>query len=88
MKTNIKVIGGFILGAALGTATGLLIAPRSGKKTRRKLKAKSQQAASQLIGKAKDTLEHAKETYNQKVDTYAKNGKSSIDHLSDAIHAK
>ncbi len=41
MNTTAKVLGGFLLGAALGTATGLLISPASGRKNRKMLKRQS-----------------------------------------------
>ena len=34
MTTSQKIIGGLTVGALLGTAAGLLIAPRTGKETR------------------------------------------------------
>ncbi|MCB0492041.1 MAG: YtxH domain-containing protein [Cyclobacteriaceae bacterium] len=85
MNTNTKVIGGVILGAAIGAATGLMLAPRSGRKTRKKLKAESKRLANELIEKANESLDSAKKAYNQKVDEYTKNGKSSIDHLTESI---
>jgi gas vesicle protein len=85
MNTNTKVIGGVILGATLGVATGLMLAPRSGRKTRKKLKAESKRLANELIEKANESLDSAKKAYNQKVDEYTKNGKSSIDHLTESI---
>ncbi len=45
MNTKTKVIGGFLLGTAIGAATGLLLAPRSGRKTRKKIKNESKKLA-------------------------------------------
>jgi len=85
MNTKTKVIGGIILGAALGTVTGLMLAPRSGRKTRKKLKAESKRLANDLIEKANESLDSAKKAYNHKIEEYTKNGKSSIDNLTDTI---
>ncbi|MEQ8364899.1 MAG: YtxH domain-containing protein [Cyclobacteriaceae bacterium] len=85
MNTKTKVIGGFIIGAALGAASGLMLAPSSGRKTRKKLKADSRRLANELIEKANESLDSAKKTYNKKIEEYTKNGKSSIDHLTESI---
>lgn len=36
--STLKFVGGLLLGAALGTAAGVLIAPEKGERTRRKIK--------------------------------------------------
>lgn len=88
MNTKLKVASGFLLGAAIGAATGLILAPRSGKKTRKKLRSKSNRIAHDLIQKANASLDSAKEAYNQKINDYTKKGKSSLDHLSESIHVQ
>ena len=85
MNTNTKIISGFLIGAAMGAATGLILAPSSGKKTRKKLKAESKRLANELIEKANESLEDAKRTYNKKVDNYTKTGKASIENLAENI---
>lgn len=85
MNTKLKVIGGVIVGAALGAAAGLMLAPSSGRKTRKKLKAESKRLANELIEKANESLDSAKKAYNEKIEEYTKNGKSSIDHLKESI---
>lgn len=88
MNAKLKVASGFLLGAAIGTVTGLILAPRSGKKTRRMLQSKSSRIANDLIEKANASLDSAKETYNKKINDYTKKGKSSLDHLSESIHVQ
>ncbi|HNP08108.1 MAG TPA: YtxH domain-containing protein [Cyclobacteriaceae bacterium] len=85
MNTKTKVITGFIVGAALGAASGLLLAPRSGRKTRKKLKVESKRLANELMEKANESLDSAKKSYNEKVEEYSKRGKSSMNHLSESI---
>lgn len=85
MNTKTKVIGGFILGAVLGAASGLMLAPRSGRKTRKKLKEDSKRIANELIERANESLDSAKKSYNEKVEEYSKRGKSSMNHLSESI---
>ena len=43
------LVGGVLLGAAMGTVAGLLIAPRTGKETRQILKKKSADALPELV---------------------------------------
>jgi gas vesicle protein len=70
MNTTAKILGGFVAGAALGTLTGLLIAPKSGQKMRADLKGK---------------LNEFKDVYNDKVDEFTKNGKHSLDNLKERV---
>jgi len=88
MNTKTKVLGGFLLGTALGISAGMLLAPRSGRKTRKKLMNQSKAMANQIADRARHKLEAAKETYNHKLETIAKNGKSTVDELSEAIHVR
>lgn len=85
MNTNTKIIGSLLIGITLGAATGLLLAPRSGKKTRKKIKAESKRMADELIENANESLANAKRNYNKKLEEYVKTGKASINNLSDRI---
>lgn len=86
MNTKAKVLGGILLGTGIGLAAGILMAPRSGKKTRKKIISKSREAANHLVDKANDQIAAAKEAYNKKLSRITKNGKSAVDNLSEAIH--
>lgn len=88
MNTKTKVLGGFLLGTTLGISAGMLLAPRSGRKTRKKLMNQSKAVANQIADSARHKFEVAKETYNQKLEALAKNGKSTVDDLSEAIHVR
>lgn len=87
MNTTVKVLGGFLVGATAGAIAGLLFAPDNGKKTRKRLLDES----NKLTGKLTDTVSHsfdnARKTYNEKLDQYAKNGKSTIDTLKEGMKA-
>jgi len=87
MNTNVKIIGSFLIGAAVGAASGILLAPTSGRKTRKKIKNQTKRMADDLMHKANDTLNTAKKTYNHKLEEIAKSGKARIDNLSDAFSA-
>jgi gas vesicle protein len=48
MNTTVKVLSGFIAGAAIGTIAGILIAPDKGSNTRKKIKDESKQLSDDL----------------------------------------
>ena len=87
MNTKTKVIGGFLVGAAIGAVSGILLAPYSGRKTRKKIKNESKRMADELINKANESLAAAKRSYNKKIDEYAKTGKAGIDSLTETMSA-
>jgi gas vesicle protein len=85
MNNTLKIVGGVLLGAAIGAAIGLLVAPSSGKKTQDLLKKKSKKYSRQALEAAGEYIDGLKKNYNKKVDSYAENGKHSIDSLKDSI---
>jgi gas vesicle protein len=63
MTTTAKVLSGFLAGAAIGTITGILIAPDKGKNTLRKIKEESKHLGDEIAGSLSNslhTLTHAK----------------------------
>ena len=76
-------MGGMILGAAIGAVTGLLIAPKSGRETRRMLK-KSADALPDLVEDLSTTLHlHA----DRLSDSALQNWDETLDRLRTAIAA-
>lgn len=88
MNNTTKIIGGFLAGAALGVAAGVLMAPDSGKRTRRRLADKSKEYSDQLSDSVSKTLDTVKSSYNKKLDEYASTGKHSIDAVKEKIKAQ
>ncbi|MGE0588437.1 MAG: YtxH domain-containing protein [Cyclobacteriaceae bacterium] len=86
MNTKAKVLGGFILGSVAGVAAGMLLAPRSGRKTRKKLISKSKEMASDLADTANTKMKEAVKAYNERVDRFKANGKHAVDELSGVAH--
>jgi gas vesicle protein len=72
-----KIITGFLAGASLGILTGILIAPSSGRKTRKKLFDKSRELKDKING----SMDEVRKSYNKKVDSYARDSKSGIDSI-------
>ena len=57
MNNTIKLFSAFVLGAAAGLATGLLMAPDKGEKTRKKLIKEVDKAKKDLSVKADEQIE-------------------------------
>ena len=55
----------FLLGAAIGAAAALLMAPATGARTRRKLVRKGEEAADYLIDASKELVEKCEELYQR-----------------------
>jgi len=56
MNTTAKVLTGFVAGAAIGTITGILIAPDKGKNTLRKIKEESKHLGDDIADSVSHTL--------------------------------
>lgn len=66
-STALKVAGGVIAGAAAGALAGLLLAPDSGKNTRKKIADKSKKVASNVKGKVTDTVKTVAKKIKDKI---------------------
>jgi gas vesicle protein len=61
---NSKTLLGFIAGAAVGAAVGILFAPDKGTETRRKISEQSNDLADNLKGKFTDLVDGVKEKFS------------------------
>lgn len=82
-KNSSSFIGGMLLGAAVGTITGLLLAPRSGKETRHLLK-KSAEAIPEL---AEDLSSSVQLQADRLSETALRNWDETLIRLKEAIAA-
>jgi len=80
-----NLIGGFIAGAAVGIAVGMLLAPTEGKKTRQKIVDGSTKLKDNLVGSVNESIEKLKDQFNTKIDQLAKEGKQTADYTSEKI---
>jgi gas vesicle protein len=64
-----KSLPGIIVGLAIGATVGLLLAPQSGKKTRRRISSESDSFFKDLQDQLQTGLENIKNQYNNYVDT-------------------
>lgn len=76
-------LGGMILGATVGTVAGLLIAPRTGRETRRILK-KSADALPELVEDLSTTINLQADRFS---DTTLRNWEQTLGRLREAILA-
>jgi gas vesicle protein len=77
METDNRVVY-FFLGLGLGTAVGLLFAPKSGAESRNYLRSKAQEGTSylknqgeQLVNSATETVERGKRTLQDQVKSFS-----------------
>lgn len=79
------LIGGFIAGAAVGIAVGMLLAPTAGKDTRKKIADGTVKLKDNLVGTVNESIEKLKDQFNAKVDQLSKEGKQKVDYTSEKI---
>lgn len=80
-----SLIGGLLAGAALGVAAGILLAPSSGVKTRKKLIKGSSKLKDEVLSSVEDSLDAIRAQFNSKIDKLAKQGKEVINHTSERV---
>lgn len=81
MKKEVKILSGLLLGIAAGAATGILLAPSSGKRTRKRIK----KTANRMVEDAKDAVtgrvDQAVADINDSLDKYTPKRKSSMANI-------
>jgi gas vesicle protein len=85
MSSKIKSLGMFVAGVAIGVGAGILMAPNSGKKTRKKLLDESRKVTYQFSDTLSKKLDTVKTSYNKRLDDYAKSGKTVIEGAKDTL---
>lgn len=81
MNTTLKVLAGFVIGAITGAAVGILTAPDSGERTRKKLKKDAQRFAEDISDSALKKFSEVKNEINDKLDEVIEKGKVQVDKL-------
>jgi gas vesicle protein len=82
-----NLIGGFITGAAIGVAAGLLLAPSSGEKTRRRLVKGSLKAKKDVIDYVESSIEGLRAQFNRKIDQVTGRAKETVNHGAERAEA-
>lgn len=78
-----NLIGGFIAGAALGVAAGLLLAPASGEKTRRKLVKDSQKVKNNVVNYVESSIDALRSQINKRIDQVTGRAKETVNHAAE-----
>ncbi len=78
-----KFLGGLILGGAIGTVVGLLVAPRSGRETRKLLR----KSADALPDMAEELSSNVQYQADRLTETAQRTWEDTVDRLQDAIIA-
>ena len=73
-----KSLPGILVGLAVGAAVGLLLAPESGKKTRKRISSDSDSFFKDLQNQLQTGLENIKSQYNDYVDTAASKTQDAV----------
>jgi gas vesicle protein len=73
-----RVIGGLLVGVAIGAAAGLLMAPYSGAKTRRKLVRSGMKVKKNVMDYVENSMDNLRAQFNDKIDLIARRGKETI----------
>ena len=85
MNSDLKVLGGFLLGVAAGALAGILFAPDSGFKTRRKIAHTIQDWEEDLEKAAGHELENAKKLIKGKMRQYTEQGEKALNNLKENV---
>jgi gas vesicle protein len=83
-----SLMGGLIVGAALGAAAGLLLAPASGDKTRRKLATGSKKVKKNVIDYVESSIEGLRTQVNKRIDQVTGKAKETVNNGADAVSSK
>lgn len=73
-----KSLPGILVGLAVGAVVGLLLAPESGKKTRKRISSDSDSFFNDLQDQLQSGLENIKRQYNDYVDTAASKTQDAV----------
>lgn len=76
-----NLIGGMLVGTAIGVAVGVLFAPTSGKQARKKIVGRSNDVISDLKKTLQSTLDSLRSEYNNGVDHTTKRSKEVISKI-------
>lgn len=81
MNNDLKFLGGFLLGVAAGSLAGILFAPDSGHKTRRKIVHTIHDWEEDLERAAGQELDKAKKIIKDKLQEYTEQGEKALNNL-------
>lgn len=80
MKDSKKIIGALIACSAIGVAVGILLAPASGEKTRKRIVDGSIKLKEDWMTSVDDSIESLRKQLNTKFDQLSRGGKDVVNH--------
>ncbi len=81
MKNSLKIVAGILVGATAGAVAGLLLAPESGKKTRKKLANESDKIKGLVKDTVDEKIKEAQSTYKNIEERFISNGKEVAENV-------
>ncbi|HEY9117945.1 MAG TPA: YtxH domain-containing protein [Roseivirga sp.] len=85
MNNTAKIITGVLAGVTAGAITGILLAPDSGKNTRKKLATSANDLVDTLKEEVDSKTETAKDTYNHSLEKAANSTKNGVDKAKEKL---
>ena len=82
-----NLIGGLLVGAAIGVAIGMLFAPASGKESRKKLLKGSKKLGDDVKGSLEESIDSLKNRFNTGIDELARKGKDVLNSTNERVKA-
>ncbi|CCH55485.1 hypothetical protein BN8_04744 [Fibrisoma limi BUZ 3] len=76
-----KSLPGILVGLAMGAVIGVLLAPQSGRKTRKRISSESDSLFKDLQDQLQSGLENIKKQYNDYVDTAASRSQEIVSRV-------
>jgi len=83
MKNQKKLMAGLIAGTLLGVAAGILLAPSSGQKTRKKIIDDTLGLKNDLMASVNESIDGLRKQFISKIDQLARGGKEVVNHASE-----
>jgi gas vesicle protein len=82
MQSQKSLIGGVLIGGAIGVVAGLLLAPQSGQQLRKKISRRTRDLKDDMVDSVSETIDTMRTQFNDKVNKLAANGKAAL-HATD-----
>lgn len=79
----INVLKGLLIGGAVGLTAGILLAPESGEKTRRKLYKKAKNVKEDAVSQVSDAVHSLKNQLNERIDDLTSQTKNLVKNASE-----
>ncbi|MBL7870468.1 MAG: YtxH domain-containing protein [Cyclobacteriaceae bacterium] len=83
MSAQKNLIGGILIGSAIGIAAGLLLAPQSGQKLRRRIARGTNDLKDDVVDTVSETIDSVRIQFNDRLNKLAANGKAALNSVTD-----